>query len=76
LVGVLSGLLDPELVVIDGGVSEVIDLIHDDVVRELPRWLKRVPRIEASRLGDAGVVTGAVRRALDQAHEESRATLV
>jgi hypothetical protein len=47
-----------------------------DVVRELPRWLKRVPRIEASRLGDAGVVTGAVRRALDQAHGEIRATLV
>jgi hypothetical protein len=50
--------------------------LHDDVVRELPRWLKRVPRIEASRLGDAGVVTGAVRRALDQAHGEIRATLV
>ena len=26
-------------------------------------------------LGDAGVVTGAVRRALDQAHQEIRATL-
>ena len=38
--------------------------------------VEAVPRIEASRLGDAGVVTGAVRRALDQAHEEIRATLV
>ena len=76
MVGVLSGLLDPELVVIGGGVSEVVDLIHDDLVRELPRWLKRIPRIEASRLGDTGVVTGAVRSALDHAHGEIRATLV
>jgi predicted NBD/HSP70 family sugar kinase len=75
MVGVLSGLLDPELVVIGGGVSDVVDLIHDHVVQELPRWLKRPPRVEASRLGDAGVVTGAVRRALDQAHQEIRATL-
>ena len=75
MVGVLSGLLDPELVVIGGGVSDVMDLIHDHVVRELPRWLKRPPRVEASALGDAGVVTGAVRRALDQVHAEIRATL-
>ena len=75
MVGVLSGLLDPELVVIGGGVSDVMDLIHDHVVQELPRWLKRPPRVEASRLGDAGVVTGAVRWALDEAHQEIRATL-
>jgi predicted NBD/HSP70 family sugar kinase len=73
---VLCGLLDPELVVIGGGVSDVIDLIHEHVVRELPPWLARPPRIEASRLGDAGVVTGAVRRALDRAHDEIRATVV
>jgi hypothetical protein len=52
-----------------------MDLIHDHVVQELPRWLKRPPRVEASRLGDAGVVTGAVRQALDQAQQEIRATL-
>jgi predicted NBD/HSP70 family sugar kinase len=75
-IGVLCGLLDPELVVIGGGVSDVIDLIHEHVVRELPPWLARPPRIEASRLGDAGVVTGAVRRALDRAHDEIRATVV
>lgn len=72
IVGVLSTLLDPELVIIGGAVADIVDLIHDRVIAGLPPFVPRSPRLLASRLGETGVVVGAVRAALDRAHTDLR----
>lgn len=67
VVGVLASLLDPEVVVFGGGAAEVLELIRDAVLAQLPPFVKHAPRLKASALGEAGVLVGAVRRALDHA---------
>ena len=69
VVGVLAGLLDPEVVVIGGGATTAVDLVREAIVERLPPFLKRPPRIETSTLGPKGVLVGTVRRALDHAEE-------
>jgi predicted NBD/HSP70 family sugar kinase len=65
-VAALSGMLDPELVVISGAVADHGDLFLDRIrARLLPDLLDSPPRLAMSSLGDQAVVTGAVRLALD-----------
>ena len=52
----------PELVVIVGGVTAMLDLIGGPLRAQLPSFLKEAPRVEASPLGDTGVVVGPLRR--------------
>ncbi|MCZ4125724.1 ROK family transcriptional regulator [Streptomyces sp. H39-S7] len=61
--------LDPELVVVGGGLSRSGDLIVEPLRREIDRWCLRTPEIRISSFGDEGVVLGAIRLALD--HIES-----
>ena len=63
---VLSGLLNPQLVVIGGGASGVLDQIGEDIRRQFSGFLKQAPQILASTLGDRAVVLGAVQAALQQ----------
>jgi predicted NBD/HSP70 family sugar kinase len=60
--------VDPELVVLGGGIGRNGDLLLEPIRSEL-RSAVFQPRIEASALGEDGPVLGAVALALDQAQE-------
>jgi predicted NBD/HSP70 family sugar kinase len=68
---------DVGLVVLGGGIGANGDLLHDGIRRLLADWLPKPPRIEASSLGDAAVLTGALsvgrRAALDNVFLNRRA---
>lgn len=65
VVAIFGTLLNPELVVIGGGVAGAGDLIVPGLARRLPGLTESPPRLAASELGDRAVITGAVRLALD-----------
>lgn len=60
--------IDPELVIIGGGVVLAGDAILTALRRHLTKRVIVVPRIELSRLGDDAVALGAVHIALTEAH--------
>ena len=65
-VAALAGMLNPELVVISGAVTDDGDLFLDRIrARLVPELIDTPPRLAMSTLGDRAVVTGAVRLALD-----------
>lgn len=66
-VSTIALLLDPELVVIGGGVAAAGDVLIVPLRRRLVGVVPERLRIEASTLGDRGVATGAVCRAVDEA---------
>ncbi|GAB3976856.1 ROK family transcriptional regulator [Actinoallomurus acanthiterrae] len=57
--------LDPELVVIGGGLSKAGDLLVDPIQRRLGEVCLFPPGVVASRLGDESIALGAVKLALD-----------
>ena len=60
----IVAVLDPEMIVLGGGVSESADVFRDRLVELCSPVLQVMPRVEVSRLGvDAGVM-GAVALAL------------
>jgi predicted NBD/HSP70 family sugar kinase len=65
----IAAVADVALVVLGGGLSGSGDLLLDPVRALLARWVPFPPRVEASSLGEAAILTGAlsvgVRRALD-----------
>jgi predicted NBD/HSP70 family sugar kinase len=65
----ISAVADVGLVVLGGGIGSNGDLLFDPIRRLLADWLPSPPRVEASNLGDAAVLTGALavgrRAALD-----------
>jgi predicted NBD/HSP70 family sugar kinase len=65
----IAAVADVGLVVLGGGIGANGDLLYDGVRRLLAEWLPEPPRVEASALGDAAVLTGALsvgrRAALD-----------
>ncbi|MER8000076.1 ROK family transcriptional regulator [Streptomyces sp. NPDC095613] len=65
--------LDPELVVVGGGISRAGDLVTEPLRRELDRWCIRTPEVRVSRFGDEGVALGALRLALDHVDRGLRA---
>lgn len=65
VVGILAGMLNPQMVVIGGGSADALELIHDLIVQKLPPFTKEPPQIEPTSLGDRGVLWGAIRLALD-----------
>jgi len=58
--------LNPELVVIGGGVARAGDVLLDPLRRQLGEMVRLPPRLEASSLAERGVVVGAIRHALDE----------
>ncbi|HEX5951098.1 MAG TPA: ROK family protein, partial [Actinomycetota bacterium] len=62
-------ILDPELVVLGGGIGRNGDLLLEPVRRELRGISPFLPRIEVSPLGDDATVVGAVAMALSAARE-------
>jgi predicted NBD/HSP70 family sugar kinase len=61
--------IDPELVVLGGGIGRNGDLLLEPVEAELRRLSIFHPRLEASALGEEGPVIGAVAMALEQAQD-------
>ena len=65
----IAAVADVELVVLGGGIGANGDLLHDPIRRLLAEWLPSPPRVEASNLADAAILTGALavgrRAALD-----------
>jgi predicted NBD/HSP70 family sugar kinase len=58
--------LNPEVVVVGGGVAASGDLIAEPLRRRLAQMVRMPPRLEVSALGDRGALLGAIRHALDE----------
>ena len=67
LIAAIVAVLDPELVVIGGGVSRAYARLADGVATRLGSIVAMPPRVVASTLGPEAVVTGALDAALDLA---------
>ncbi|MFB7499665.1 ROK family protein [Streptomyces sp. NPDC056161] len=68
-VAAAAAVLDPDLVVVGGGVGHSVDLLLRPVREQLRTLTPLRPRIAASRLGEDAVLLGAVATALDTARE-------
>jgi predicted NBD/HSP70 family sugar kinase len=67
VVSVITAVLDPELIVLCGGVGSNADLLADPMRRELATTIPVVPDIVAGHLGDDAVLLGAISTALNKA---------
>jgi predicted NBD/HSP70 family sugar kinase len=70
VIAVIGPVLDPELVVLGGGVGGNPDLLLEPIRNELRRLSPFRPRIEVSALGEDAVLHGAVATALTAARHE------
>ena len=66
VIAVFGTLLNPDLVVIGGAVAASADLLMEPIAGRLPDYTSTPPLVLATGLGDHGVVTGAIRLALDK----------
>ncbi|OIJ94000.1 ROK family transcriptional regulator [Streptomyces monashensis] len=76
-VAAAAAVLDPDLVVLGGGVGHSVDLLLRPVQEQVRGLTPLRPRIAPSRLGEDAVLLGAVATALDTARDlvfERRAT--
>ncbi|SDX20427.1 Sugar kinase of the NBD/HSP70 family, may contain an N-terminal HTH domain [Arthrobacter sp. cf158] len=71
VIGSISTLVNPELVVIAGGVAASAHALLADIGKELPDFTFTPPRIATSVLGDGIVSLGAIRHALDYVEEHA-----
>lgn len=56
----ISTLLDPELIILSGGVSKSSDLFISPILDRLQGIIQHIPRIEVSSLGSKATVMGAI----------------
>lgn len=71
VISTVASMLNPELVVIGGGVADSASVLLAPVAEKLAEYTATPLRIAASPLGDAIVSIGAVRHALDRVEENS-----
>jgi predicted NBD/HSP70 family sugar kinase len=69
LVGSVAAILDPDLVLLGGGVGANLDLLRPALERRLAELTPLRPRIEEGELGQDAVVLGAIASALDTARD-------
>jgi len=62
-------IIDPELVILGGGIGRNGDLLLEPIERELRALSPLMPRLEVSALGQDAELTGAVALALDAAQD-------
>ena len=67
VVGTIAAILDPEFVLLGGGVGSNIDLLRPPLERRLAELTPLGPRIAEGQLGHDAIVLGAVASALDTA---------
>jgi len=65
----LAAVTDVGLVVLGGGIGANGDLLYEGIRARLQAWLPSPPRVEASSLGDAAVLTGGLAVGLRAARE-------
>jgi predicted NBD/HSP70 family sugar kinase len=65
----LAAVTDVGLVVLGGGIGANGDLLYEGIRTRLRAWLPSPPRVEASSLGDAAVLTGGLAVGLRAARE-------
>jgi predicted NBD/HSP70 family sugar kinase len=69
VVAAVAAVIDPELVVLGGGVGTNTDLLQEPMERILGRTTPLVPRIVAGTLGEHAVLAGAVAIGVRTAHD-------
>lgn len=70
LIGTVSAILDPELVVLGGGIgARNLDLLEEPVLAHLRQLTPFRPRIVASALGNDAVLLGALATGLERARD-------
>jgi predicted NBD/HSP70 family sugar kinase len=69
LVASVSAVIDPELVVLGGGVGSNVDLLLAPLEATLRTMTPLAPRIVAGSLGDGAVLSGAIAMGLEAARE-------
>ncbi|WP_347108133.1 ROK family protein [Paenarthrobacter sp. S56] len=71
VVGAISTLANPELVVIAGGVAASAEVLLPGIAKHLPDFTFTPPRLATSTLGEGIVSLGAIRHALDYVEEHA-----
>jgi predicted NBD/HSP70 family sugar kinase len=69
VVGTVAAVLDPEFIVLGGGVGANVDLLRPRLEERLARLTPLRPRVAESELGQDAIVLGAIATALDTARE-------
>jgi predicted NBD/HSP70 family sugar kinase len=69
LVTAVTAILDPELVVLGGGLGRNLDMLGEAIRGRIEELGPLRPEVVASTLGDSGVLQGAITRALDVARD-------
>jgi predicted NBD/HSP70 family sugar kinase len=69
VVGTVSAILDPELVLLGGGVGSNLDLLRPALERRLAELTPLGTRVEEGQLGQDAIVLGAIASALDTARD-------
>jgi len=69
VVGSVAAVIDPELVVLGGGIGRNLDLLQAPLTRRLHEVTPLRPHVVVSRLGDDAVLRGAIAVALDVARD-------
>ncbi len=64
MVGGITAFLDPELIVLGGGVARSADLLLDPILRRVEGTIPDLPRLVASTLGHRATVLGAITNVL------------
>ena len=67
-IAAIVAILDPELIVLGGGIGQRSDLLLAPLEHTLRRLLPTRPRIVSTKLGNESVLLGAVATALEHAH--------
>jgi predicted NBD/HSP70 family sugar kinase len=67
-IAAITAVLDPELVVLGGGIGQRSELLLPPLERRLRQLTPLTPRIVASKLGDDHVLLGSIATALEVAH--------
>ena len=67
-VAVITAVLDPELIVLGGGIGQRGELLLPPLERRLQQLTPLRPRIVVSKLGDDSILLGSIATALEVAH--------
>ncbi|GHO88785.1 ROK family transcriptional regulator [Dictyobacter formicarum] len=68
-VSTITAILDPELIVLGGGIGQRDTLLLPVLERRLQQLTPLKPRVVASKLGDDGILLGSIATALEIAHK-------
>ncbi len=69
-VAAVAAILDPEMVILGGGIGHNLDLLRDPIERRLEEITPLRPRLVASELGDEAVLLGTIATGLTIARDQ------